>query len=257
MTRSNFVLCMWVCIILVAAGCTTSTATIDIPPTAPSPRPTETATPTIVWFPPTATHALTPAPMTATPDQSLGIGNILFEDDFSQAEGWTLATKDGSGAAFGKNELTIAIAKQNVYVSSLRNAPKLTDFYLEITANPTLCGGLDEYGLLLRAASDNDYYRYSLSCDGQVRLDRVFRGNVSSPQPWTLSGAVPIGAPSMLRLGVWASGSEMRFYINDMFQFSVQDRVFPNGLIGVYARSARDAALTVNFSDLKIYEISP
>ena len=80
-------------------------------------------------------------------------------------------------------------------------------------------------------------------------------GTGGSPQPWLASASVPQGAPSTSKLGVWAVGREMRFFINDEFQFAVSDPYHPSGLIGVFARSAGENAVTVSFSDLKVYAV--
>jgi hypothetical protein len=142
-------------------------------------------------------------------------------------------------------------------VFSLRTAPELVDFYAEITASPSFCQGIDEYGILLRFVSPANFYRFSLSCDGRVRLDRLSGGSASSPQAWMETGVVPIGAPSSSRLGVWAQGSEMRFFVSDQYLFTIQDPLIPGGRLGVFARSTGGHALTVNFSALSVYEIIP
>jgi hypothetical protein len=234
------------------------------PTPTPSPLPTETAipptstaTPTVIWFPPTAT--LTPFPtrgVTPTMDMRPNIGQLIFEDDFSDGSAWSLSHTDIGSVALGKNELTIAIGESAAYMFGVREQPILTDFYLEITASPTLCRDLDEYGLLLRVSPSLDYYRFSLSCNGQVRLDRLYGGQASSPQPWLMSGAVPPGAPSTSRLGVWAVGPEMRFFVNGSYQFTVKEPVLSSGGVGVFVRSTSDNAVTVNFSDLAIYEVT-
>lgn len=176
-------------------------------------------------------------------------------DDFTGREAWTLTTTQAGSVAFGKGELTIAISEARTYLFSIREHPEFTDFYLEVTANPNLCQSKDEYGLLLRVSPSLDFYRYSLSCDGHVRLDRVYRSQASSPQPWVLSGAVPPGAPSISRLGVWAVGAEMRFFVNNEFVFTVNDPLIPGGGLGVFARSTGEMAVTVNFSDLVVYAV--
>jgi hypothetical protein len=153
--------------------------------------------------------------------------------------------------------LTIAIVEPKTLLYSVRGQPIFTDFYAEITASPSLCSGVDEYGLLLRYASPVDFYRFSLSCDGQVRLDRLYKGIASSPQPWLPSANVPNGAPSSSRLGVWASGKEMHFFVDDEFQFSVSDRIIPSGFLGVFARSTSENAVTVSFSDLVVHQLQP
>jgi len=183
------------------------------------------------------------------------LGQILLEDDFSDPNAWTLYQSSTGSVALGKNELTIAIGETNANLFSIREEPIFTDFYLEITAEPTLCKDLDEYGVLFRVSPKIDYYRLSLSCNGQVRLDRVSDGQASSPQPWMLSGAVPPGAPSSSRLGIAAVGAEMSFFVNGHYQFSIHDPLLTEGGMGVFARSTNKMAMTVNYSNLVIYEV--
>lgn len=228
-----------------------------IPPTqTATPTPTNTQTPTVEWFPKTPTS--TPVPKdkpTATLEMRPNVGEIIFEDDFSFSESWLLGQSSNGTVALGLNELTIAIIQSRAYLFSTRVEPTFSDFYMEITASPNLCTGLDEYGVLFRMRSAGDFYRYSLSCDGQVRLDRVVGGTAGSPQPWLVSASVPRGAPSNSRLGVWAVGKELRFFINDEFQFSVSDSYHSSGFFGLFARSAEENAVTISFSDLKVYQV--
>jgi len=217
-----------------------------------------TITPTIVWFPPTETP--TPYPtriVTPTEDMRPNMGDILYEDDFSSRTGWTLTHSQTGSVAYGNNELTIAIGETNAYLYSVHEQPIFGNFYLEITTEPNLCNDLDEYGVLFRVTPAIDYYRFSLSCNGQIRLDRVNDGQASSPQPWILSGAVPPGAPSSSRLGISAEGEEMSFFVNGQYQFSIRDPLLTSGGVGVFARSTNNTAVTVNFSDLVVYEINP
>ena len=242
---------------LIFLGACTTTATPEYFFEATA-TPTQTSTPTatIVWFPPTSTPTLFPTPViTPTQDYRPNLGETLLVDDFSSPDSWLLGKTSSGSAALGKNELTIAISEPGAYEYSVRQTPVLGDFYAEITASPTLCRGQDEYGLLIRMASSGDFYRYSLSCNGMVRLDRVIGGTASSPQPWTLSGSVPPGAPSSSRLAVWAVGREMRFFVNDLYQFTVSDPLLPGGNLGVFARSGGEMDVTVSFTDLIVRDI--
>jgi hypothetical protein len=194
--------------------------------------------------------------MTPTLDQRPQFGEQTLADDFTDPEGWSLGQTSTTSAAFGKDELSLALNQPKAEIYSLRQMTDLTDFYLEITATPSLCKGADEYGLLLRVSASMDYYRYALTCDGQVHLDRyISNARSSTLQPLTPSGDVPRGAPSMSRLGVWALGKEMRFYVNGNLQFTVQDPALKAGTLGVFARSAGDNALTVSFSDLVVNKV--
>lgn len=240
----------------ILSGCVM--ASPDIAPITNTPSPTlPTVTSTIVWFPPTPTF--TPFPtfsISPTVELDPGKGEIVLEDQFDDPSKWSLISTTGGSVAFGNGELTIAISSKREYLFSVRSGPVFDDFFAEITANPNLCHGDDEYGMLLRVSTDLDYYRYSLSCDGRVRLDRIYQGEASSPQPWLPSGAVPPGAPSISRLAVWANNEEMRFFVNDEYQFTVYDPLLNSGNIGVFARSSSDMAVTVNYYDLVVREIS-
>jgi hypothetical protein len=231
----------------------------ELPAPTPTelPTPTQTPTPTILWFPPTNTP--TPFPtleITPTPNQRTGLGDILYADDFSTSESWPLTTSPRGNVALGVNELTLTVFEPRASVSSIRQGLVFSNFYLEITAKTSLCSGEDQYGVLLRASSPSDFYRFVLSCDGQTRLDRVVGGTASSPQPWMFTSAVPSAPASTVRLAVWAVGRDMRFFINEQFQFEVSDPKFPSGGIGVFARAAGQTAVTVNFSDLIVYAIT-
>ena len=244
-------------IVFVLTACMPAATNDPIFTATPTP-PTPTLTPTIIWFPPTPTY--TPYPTITSiplPDQRPGIGELIITDDFTDPEVWMLSTSLKGSVAMGKGEITIVIKEERGYLFSLRQEPILDDFYAEITANPTLCRELDEYGLLLRISEELDYYRFSLSCNGQVRLDRIYKGQASALQTWLLSGAVPPGAPSISRLGAWVSGNEMRVFVNDEYQFGVNDPLIANGKLGVFARSASDMAVTVNYSDLMVWEVIP
>ena len=250
---AHLFICVFAMMILVSC-----TAPTQISPTStPTLAPTGTPTPTVVWFPPTPTQTrVVKAEPTATLELRPGVGDMIFEDNFSSdSNAWLLGQNENGTTAIGLNEITIAIIQPRAYLSSIRSEPTFSDFYAEITASPSLCAGLDEYGLLFRVRSTGDFYRYSLSCNGQVRLDRVVGGTAGSPQPWLVSATVPRGAPSTSRLGVWAHGSDLRFFVNDEYQFAVIDSYHDIGNLGIFARSAGENAVTVSFSELKVYQI--
>ncbi len=233
---------------------------VSAPPPQPSKTPTvtPTATVTIQWFPPTPTR--TPVPTinhTPTAELRPGIGPDLLVDDFSDPSHWVTGNVGSGTIALASNEISLALTQPKGYLYSFRDEPILGDFYAEITASSSLCANLDEYGLLLRYNSPWDFYRFSLSCNGQTRLDKLVGGAASSPQPWLASASVPSAAPSISRLGVWASGDELRFFINGEFQFGLSDRGLSQGLIGVFVRSGGENAVTVSFSDLAISQIGP
>ncbi len=249
---------LMICFLGILCSACATAPTVIATPTATLILTTPTVTPTVVWFPPTATPTAFPTPVvTPTADMRPSTGKVLLEDDFTDPTAWTLSQSDLGSVALGKNELTIAIGETPAFLYSVREAPIFTDFYLEITAEPNLCRDLDEYGVLIRVSPNVDYYRFSLSCNGQVRLDRVMGGQASSPQPWMMSGAVPPGAPSSSLIGISAHGSTFDFFVNGQYQFTINDPSLTTGGVGVFARSTTNMAVTVNFSDLVVYELNP
>ncbi len=223
---------------------------------SPTPTATNTLTPTTVWFPPTETPTVHPTVIPSpTPELRPDVGDVLFSDDFDLPTNWTLTETASSNISVVNNELTAVLSREKGYLYSVREGALFTNFYAEITASPNLCSGLDEYGMLIRYQSPGNFYRFSLSCNGQVRLDRVVGGTASSPQPWMVTTSVPSAAPSTSRLGVWVVGKEMRFFVNDQHQFTITDRALPSGAMGVFVRSGGENAVTVNFSDLVVYNI--
>jgi hypothetical protein len=239
-------------LLLIIAGC----MPVPVSPTPIPPTETATITPvpteTIIWFPATAT--LTPMPtrqVTPTPELRPNISNVILEDFFSDKESWSTMRSAVGSVAYGRDELTLAVSSPRGLLTSLRRDVLLSDFYLEIEADPSLCRGSDAYGLMLRAHSNQDYYRLLINCEGQVRLERIKDAKSLPLQDWIPNG-LPSGGMVRTRLGVWALNNELRIFINDMYQFTVTDSVWTGGQIGVFARSAGDTPLTVSFSKLSV-----
>ncbi len=220
-----------------------------------TPRPTDrgTATPTVVWFPPSATPTLLAIPTyTATPEMGPGVGPLLLSDDFSDESIWDTAVSDKGSAVIGRHLLTLAV-EPGYYLASMRREAPLSDFYAEITAHPSLCRGDDNYGVIVRGVGSS-FYRFVLTCDRQIRAERVNGGTKLPLQAPVPSGDAP-AAPGEARLGIWAVGGEMRLFLNGRYQFGISDKSFPSGAIGVYVRSTGTTPVTVTFSDLKVYKV--
>ncbi len=243
---------------LILCGLITACSVLDAPsveiPTLPATE-TPLQTPTIVWFPASATPSPEAfATATATPEMRPGLGNTTLSDSFTDGTLWDTAASDQGSASVVNNHLTLA-AQSKVYIISLRHKLSLNNFYAEITAQPNLCRGDDDYGLLIRANAVA-YYRFSLTCNGMVYAERVRFKNSQLLHESIASGDVPIGPPGEVRIGVWAVGTEMRLFINGHYQFSINDASYASGTIGVFARSAGDTPVVVNFTDLVVQDVT-
>ncbi|GAB4522740.1 MAG: hypothetical protein Fur0018_04870 [Anaerolineales bacterium] len=220
--------------------------------------PPETATPTVVWFPPTLTPTLPPT-VQAVPDTPVPVGlphgALLLHDTFQeQTSLWLSNPVAGGRITLQRNEITFTASESKTYLFSIRSQPALQDFAVQVEVSLNLCQGLDEYGLLIRSTPPNNFYRFSLSCDGQVRIDRLYNGSVTSPQPWALSGYAPRGAPGAVRLGVRAQGKTLAFYVNDVLHYTITDPSPAVGQIGLFVRNISASPLSISFRNLQIWE---
>jgi hypothetical protein len=215
---------------------------------------------TIVWFPPTSTWTPFPTSQASPTLEGLpGLGAQTFSDDFSDPEAWPGAKTEsdgGNNAIINRNRLTLAVNAPPVYLFSLNNALQLTNFYAEVDVSVNRCAGNDAYGMLFRAAGNIDSYRYALACNGQVRVERLQANKVNILQDWLPSGDVPPGAPGQVKLGVWVTGVEMRFFLNGHYQFTTIDPVFHNGTLGLFVDAVSSGGMNISFSNLVVRDVS-
>jgi hypothetical protein len=250
------ILCRCPLLLLILSGCN------SLPPTptqtATPLLDTQTPTPTIVWFPPSDTPTFFPTPtLLYTPDQRPGLGDLLFTDTFDTPGLWNTSPGAAASATVTRNQLLLSISGQGpLGMTSLRSLPTVRDFFAEATVKLSLCGGKDQFGMLFRAALVNNYYRFVVSCDGQTRLERMVSGSLFPLNTWLSSGDAPIAAPSEVKLGVWAAGSEMRFFLNDHLQFTFRDTFFHTGTLGFYVYANGAAPITASFTDLSVYSVA-
>lgn len=242
-----------VALLLLSSACIVTPAAAIIPDTA---TPTVTSTATQVWFPPTFTPSPLPQPnITPTPDLRPGIGDVLLQDNFTDDSAWTTNSNSQATINIADNEIHLSLNDDHEVLIAMRSAPMFNDFYTEISASPSLCRGDDEYGLVLRAV-DGKHYRFALSCDGRAKVDRLLGNNSLSRQAgWLQNPVVPSVAPSSVRLGVWARGSQVNFFVNDVYLFSVNDTVLWKGTVGVFVHTSGDEDVSVNFSDLQVWAL--
>jgi hypothetical protein len=224
-------------------------------PTSPPATQTPLPSPTFAWFPASATPS--PAAYSTnlpTPEMRPGLSGTFLTDSFDDADLWDTAASDEASAEVTGNRINLA-AQSDVFMLSLRHDLIVDNFYAEITASPNLCRGDDTYGILVRASAVA-FYRFSLSCNGTVAAERNSIGKRQVLQTPLPSGDVPPGAPGQVRIGMWASGNEMRLFLNNRFQFSITDSNYASGTIGVFVNAAGSTPVIVSFSDLMIQDVS-
>jgi hypothetical protein len=238
---------MLVVFLLVSAGCGQPGTPEPTPSITPSLTPSPT--PTVEWFP--ATDTPTPPPsVVASPTVELleGVGAVTFREEFNSLEEWIVPNTPRGEINLDRGQMNIIVLEPQTYLTAIRESPDFDSFFAEIDVSTSLCQGKDEYGVIFRAAGPGNFYRYALSCDGKVRLDKLVGGTAVALQPWTPSASVPQAAPSQATLGILAEDDQLTLFIDRTRQFSITDPELVQGTMGVYARSVSDTAVTVSFT---------
>jgi hypothetical protein len=215
-------------------------------------------TATIVWFPPTNTPTIFPTlTILPTPDLRPGMGDLLLNDSFDQPELWNTSTGSQASATVTGDKLLLSISGQGpLSISSLRAQLLLGDFYAEVNVTLSLCGDQDQFGVIYRAAPGDNFYRFVVRCNGQVRMERSLSGSRQPLHDWLSSGDAPSAAPAQIKLGMWVAGNEMRFFLNDNYQFTVRDPILHQGTLGFFVYANGSTPITASFSDLSVYSVT-
>ncbi len=257
--RRAIVLLLVLVMILSTSACAVITPE-EPPVTEVTPVIENEPTATIDWFPatPTPTQLPTsqpqPSPIAFNPSTSLG--ELFLADDFSQPGMWPTSKTSVGNVVYGENSLSLAVAGNKGSLTSMSSYSLPEDFYLEINASVSLCQYGDQYGVLFWQRSSGDFYRLVLTCDGRLRLELVSEGSGTVLKDWTYASRMMPDAPTEHLIGLWAWNGEIRVFINGAQQFMVKTVPDRSGTLGVYARAAGDTAMTVGFSELKIYKVN-
>ena len=244
----------WIWIVLFSISACVPVTVTSFPTDTPTLTPSPSVT--VEWFPPTST--LEPIPTAEIiPTQAVfsELGEVIFKDDFTDAENWVVPQTDRGRINIANGEANIIINEPKSYLVGTLEKPDLNTFYVEITANPILCNGKDEYGLLFRVFGRNQFYRYALTCNGELRLDKITAAAGIVLYPSTRSASVPVGAPSISKIAILAERDQLHLFIDGVYQTTVTDQQLFVGSFGIFARSAGDSAMTVSFSDLIVREV--
>jgi hypothetical protein len=230
----------------------TSTATV--------PLLTSTPTPTISWFPATNTPTFLPTQL-STPTAVLlpGLGARILENAFSNMDQWDISAYIAGQGTVTSDQLTLSIPEgsEGASITALLRSFQSSDYFTRVKVRLSLCKGRDQIGFLFRTTSPQDFYRFSITCSGETRLERVVAGQPFVIRDWAPSPDAPLGAPAEVTLAVSADGQEMEFFLDERFQFSIQDGIFSQGGVGIYLRASSDSPVTINLKELEAYLVIP
>lgn len=245
-------------ICLLLAGCLPNDES-SLPTLTPPPAITDLPTATIDWFPATATPTkLKPSPesATATPEFYLH-GELILKDDFSDETLWQTQNKADAKVSFEPNALSVAISGNGAEAQSISQHILESDFFLEITIEAALCSKGDQYGIIFWRYSDSGTYRLWLNCQGQITVELVTPELTTRLTKWETARKFVPNSPASNVIGIRANNGLLDIFINQSYQFSLHTRNDLKGALGVIARAAGNADLTIRVSDLIISKPEP
>lgn len=242
--------------------CLLSLAACSAPPPSFTPTPAATTTPlatsTLVPFPtliPTPTW--TPgASATPTLDPQFGLGPLLFSDSFDSSAPWELSSGAFGGAAVLNGRLTLAIGTPSEYHWTLRTEPSAADFFARVEVRTVVCSPGDEFGLVARANSLGEQYRFLIGCDGTARISRVLEAGSRGLTLRIESPAIIAGAPAFNQLSVRAQGLDLAMLVNGEQVATVRDAALVSGRFGLLARAGPEGQVSVTFDNLTVNRLS-
>ena len=243
---------------LLVASCSGLNSQPTVTPTMP--LPTSTVTPTINWFPATNTPTFLPTQRaTPTPVLLPGLGSLILDNAFSSQDKWNISAYIAGQGTVSGSQLTLSIPEgsEGATITALLLDFQSSNSFSSVNVRLSLCKGRDQLGFLFRATSPQDFYRFSITCSGETRLERVVGGQPFVIRDWAPSPDAPLGAPGEVTVGVSTAGQDLEFFLDDRFQFSIQDSIFTQGGLGFYLKSSSDSPVTVSLSNLQAFQTIP
>jgi hypothetical protein len=226
-----------------------------LPPTAtPTPQPTAKPSPTATA--PKAKASPLPSPTPKNTDPTLNLGDPTFQDKFADSTNWGFSADSHTEMVIKDGKLVMKAFNPDQFDGWAITWPKTTNFYVELTAAPQTCSGLDHYGLMLRTKLDGSMgYLFGFSCDGRYSFRKWDGVKYTKYIDWTKNSAIEKGSMVTNRLGVKAEGDHFILYANGVKLNDLHDSSFDQGYFGVFVGAAETANLVVEVDEIDYWEL--
>jgi len=169
----------------------------------------------------------------------LNFGPPTWRDTFKNANNWYLLETANTEFKVNNGALTMEATPGGREEWGLATHAAIQDFYMQVEFRTgEQCSGKDRYGLLFRAPNPNAGYVFGFSCEGRYRIYKWDGRNYTPLQEWTASQAILSGANQTNRLGVWANGSILKLYANNILLAEIRDSTYLKGRFGLFIAAA-------------------
>jgi hypothetical protein len=195
---------------------------------------------------------LTSAACRSQPTQRYTMGELLLQEDFSQAFGWD---------AFTFNDIQIGV-RDGVYEmrSNVReyvrgfNERIHRNVVIEVESRQFSSEVNNAYGVVCRASPGNaaSGYYFLIGADGTYSIRRGRDDQVEALVSWNHSSAINAGTSKNIIRAICAD-DYLALYVNGDFVADAYDNTFKSGFAGFAVAVSQAGDIDVTFDNLKIW----
>lgn len=188
--------------------------------------------------------------------EDLDLGPATWRDSFNGYIYWYLLDTDNTKFEIKNDQMVMTtFNKGGLDEWGLSSRPASDDFYLEAIAKTgDQCAGLDRYGVLVRASDPDHAYVFGFSCSGKYRLYRWNDGEFKALAGWSDSTYIVSGPNQTNRLGIYVKGSTFKLYANGKLLTSFTDSVFKSGRFGLFIAAEQTDDFEVIVQEVAYWE---
>lgn len=185
-----------------------------------------------------------------------GSGDVLYADDFSDTTSgaWRLEGDEQGQAAIAGGQLFLTLTAPVTVQYVTLAEQTFSDFRLDVDVRQLSGSPQSSYGVLIRMAGPQQFYRFEVTGSGQFVVERHDGQEswVRLSDDWETSPALQEGLDVNNHLTIIAAGSTFSFYANEQLLTQVADDRYAAGTIALDAGSFGQTELEVAFDNLVV-----
>lgn len=200
-----------------------------------------------------ATIPPTRATATVVPLPEQGMGNVLFQDDFSSpASGWEVGEYNSGSVGYRDGAYFVISLGNNDTMWGVANR-SFDDLIIEVEATQISAPANqnNDYGVVCREQGNGDGYYLLISGDGYCAIIKNEGGDFVRLVDWTESSAVRQGSTTN-HIRAVCDGPTLALFVNGQRAATVEDSTFTGGDIALTATSYEDALTEIRFDNLRV-----
>lgn len=193
----------------------------------------------------------------ATP-QGAGGGQVLFQDDFSSAQGnWQVGENSDSDAEYVDSALQARVKSTDYLAWWDKDSTAFKDVHIEVTVKDQSQDTSHSFGLLCDQQGHGQaaHYWFALDPNGKYEIGKRVVGQddivLTGNGDWASSNLIAKNAKSY-RLGADCTHGNLAFYVDGQKIDSVQDSTYNDGIVALFLWSSDKPTGPVIFDDVAI-----